>query len=294
LLQKTNWMLTFLLFTCLFLPVASQAQYTKKHKNKFKEKLEEGSRLIGSDYDFTIEKTKDGSYILKYYDPDSKQLVERIPYSDKDLTIKEGDAAMYSYQGVLLMQGAYKEDLKEGEWIENYPNGNIKAKGKYKEGEKAGKWQYYNFNGELSGEKVWEEGAVVSEQEFAPIDMNTYAFALSDTNLTSKPIFINCNKGKSEEADFQCAQKKMLEFLYTNIRYPGIARENGEQGECVVSFIVEKDGSLSNFEIVRSVSPTLDKESIRVISSMPPWVPGKIDGKPVRVWYNMPVRYKLY
>ena len=69
--------------------------------------------------------------------------------------------------------------------------------------------------------------------------------------------------------------------------------EEGIQGRVTVSFIVEKDGRVSNVRLLRSVQPSLDKEAIRVVKSMPKWTPGKQNGKPVRVRFNLPVMFKL-
>ena len=74
---------------------------------------------------------------------------------------------------------------------------------------------------------------------------------------------------------------------------PTIALENGIQGRVVVQFCVEKDGSISNTVVTKSVNPYLDKEALRVVSSMPKWTPGKQKGKPVRVKYTLPVHFRL-
>ena len=85
----------------------------------------------------------------------------------------------------------------------------------------------------------------------------------------------------------------LMKYLSENIKYPKAAEKAGEQGRVVVNFIVEKDGAISNVNVVRSVTPTLDAEAVRVIKAMPKWVPGKQDGQFVRVKYNVPVSFKL-
>ena len=88
-------------------------------------------------------------------------------------------------------------------------------------------------------------------------------------------------------------QIAMLKYLMENIKYPEQAMKKGIQGRVAVSFIVEKDGSISNVKPVLSVHPLLDKEAVRVVESMPKWSPGKQNGKPVRVRFNVPVMFKL-
>ena len=85
----------------------------------------------------------------------------------------------------------------------------------------------------------------------------------------------------------------MMEFLSKNIKYPVEAQKKGLQGRVVVSFVVEKDGSLTEIKTVKSVDPLLDEEAVRVVSAMPKWEPGKQKGKPVRVKYNVPISFKL-
>ena len=83
------------------------------------------------------------------------------------------------------------------------------------------------------------------------------------------------------------------QYLSNNVKYPVVAQENGVQGRVVVSFVVERDGSITDVKVVRSVDPSLDREASRVVSSMPKWIPGKQNGSPVRVKYNVPVSFKL-
>lgn len=82
-------------------------------------------------------------------------------------------------------------------------------------------------------------------------------------------------------------------WLARNMQYPPVAAENGIQGRVVVGFVVERDGSISHVQVLRGVDPSLDKEAVRVVKSMPKWNPGMQNGSPVRVKYNVPVQFKL-
>ena len=85
----------------------------------------------------------------------------------------------------------------------------------------------------------------------------------------------------------------LMKFLSENIKYPAKAHENGIQGRVMVQFVVNKDGSISNIGLIRGVNPELDSEAMRVIGTMPKWIPGKQKGKPVRVKYTIPVMFRL-
>ena len=85
----------------------------------------------------------------------------------------------------------------------------------------------------------------------------------------------------------------LMKFLNENIHYPVVAQENGVQGRVVVSFVVKRDGHITDVQIARSVDPSLDKEAQRVVKSMPKWIPGKQNGSAVRVKFNVPVSFRL-
>ena len=93
--------------------------------------------------------------------------------------------------------------------------------------------------------------------------------------------------------EFPGGNQELMNFLKENIIYPKVAIETGISGKVIVSFIVEPDGSLSNVEIYRSASPTLDEEALRVVKKMPKWNPGKQRQKTVRVNCKLPVDFKL-
>ena len=89
-------------------------------------------------------------------------------------------------------------------------------------------------------------------------------------------------------------QMSVAGWIASNLKYPVVAEENGVQGNVVVSFVVEIDGSLSNIHIEKSVDPSLDKEAMRLVRNMPKWTPGyDKNGKPVRVKYSIPVNFRL-
>lgn len=92
---------------------------------------------------------------------------------------------------------------------------------------------------------------------------------------------------------FPGGQIAMLKYIMENMKYPEQAMKEGIQGRVAVRFIVEKDGSISDVKPVLSVHPLLNKEAVRVVKSMPKWSPGKHNGKPVRVRFNLPVMFKL-
>lgn len=88
-------------------------------------------------------------------------------------------------------------------------------------------------------------------------------------------------------------QAALMRYLSQNVKYPKVSRESGTQGKVVVQFVVNTDGSITDVQVIRSVDIYLDTEALRVIRTMPRWEPGKVNGKPARVKYTVPIKFRL-
>jgi protein TonB len=145
--------------------------------------------------------------------------------------------------------------IKEGKWTNFYfSTALIKSEEEY-------------VNNQMTGNKRWKEAFV---EDIADV------FTRSEVD----PEFIG-------------GSKKLITFLSTNTKYPGKSDRQGEKGTVTVQFIVMDDGTIDGVEILKSVSPSLDAESIRVVKSMPQWTPGTTNGKNVRVFLLVPIQYSL-
>lgn len=122
--------------------------------------------------------------------------------------------------------------------------------------------------------------------------------------LKAKEVIAEPEPPKHEEEDkvfdiveqqplFPGGPTALMKYLSENTKYPVVAQENGVQGRVTVQFVVEKDGSVSDVHVLRGVDPSLDKEAVRVVKSMPRWTPGKQNGITVRVNYRVPVLFRL-
>lgn len=85
----------------------------------------------------------------------------------------------------------------------------------------------------------------------------------------------------------------LMKYLSNNINYPQIAMENGVQGRVIVQFVVTKNGTVGEVKVIRSVDRDLDKEAVRLCKSLPKFIPGKMNGQAVNVWYTLPITFKL-
>ena len=144
--------------------------------------------------------------------------------------------------------------------------------------------------------EIVEDDADVEETTIASTDDQAEFVEITD----DVPIVVE--EPEEEQQIFQVVENMpefpggtaaLMAYLRKNIKYPTICQEQGIQGRVIVQFVVNKDGSIVDPVVARSVDPYLDKEAIRVVSSMPKWKPGKQRGKPVRVRYTLPVAFKL-
>ena len=96
-----------------------------------------------------------------------------------------------------------------------------------------------------------------------------------------------------QKPQFPGGEAALLKYVADHIRYPADAQDNGVQGRVVVQFVVTKTGSIGEVKVVRGKDPSLDKEAVRVVKSLPKFVPGKMNGHSVNVWYTLPIQFKL-
>ncbi len=131
------------------------------------------------------------------------------------------------------------------------------------------------------------------EEKFKPQNKNQQGDPIYKV-VEEMPRFPGCEElnGSAKEKE-ECAKQKMLEYIYKNLTYPANARNNGVQGMCVLQFIIGKDGKITDGKTVRDIGAGCGDEALRVVNTMPNWIPGKQKGEAVRVQYTLPVKFKL-
>jgi len=111
------------------------------------------------------------------------------------------------------------------------------------------------------------------------------------------PMFPGCEGESDMAVRKKCADQKMLEFIYKNIKYPPIAKDNNIEGTVVLKFVVDEKGKVGNIQILKDIGANCGTEAVRVINLMNEqnvlWEPGKQRGRPVKVWFMMPIKFKL-
>ena len=121
---------------------------------------------------------------------------------------------------------------------------------------------------------------------------------VDNTVLNSKHVINQKDKEKvytviEKMPQFPGGESELLKYIGNNLKYPVEAQQKGIQGKILVRFVVNKTGKVENAEVIRGLDPAIDKEGLRVINSLPIWMPGEQKGEKVSVWYTLPITFKL-
>ena len=137
-----------------------------------------------------------------------------------------------------------------------------------------------------------QKETIVKEQQKAVIDTQEHNCVTTEPQGPIAPDVFICEYTQ-EMPEFPGGEGKLLQFIAKNVRLPKCVKEGKVKGRSIVEFVIEKDGTVSDFKIVRSLHKDCDAEAIRVLQTMPRWKPGSERGKPVRVKYIVPVEFCL-
>ena len=140
-----------------------------------------------------------------------------------------------------------------------------------------------------------QRGQAVRVQYTLPVmfSLNGKIDEMQQHQVNMKPNEKGIYNMVEEPASFPGGMANCLKFLSENVKYPEDCKKEGIQGRVIAQFIIDKDGSVIDVKIVRGVHPSLDKEAIRMIESMPKWTPGKVKGEPVKCQYTLPIAFKI-
>jgi protein TonB len=144
--------------------------------------------------------------------------------------------------------------------------------------------------------EIVEDDAEIEEDIMASFEDNVEWVDLSEIDYVEvepEPEEEEIFMVVEQAPEFPGGTNALYDYLRKNMKYPAICRESGITGRVIVSFTVNKDGSIVDVEVVKGVHPQMDKEAVRVVSAMPKWKPGEQRGKPVRCKFNLPVNFRL-
>jgi TonB family protein len=262
--------------------------------------------------------------VAEYYKDGKKKLVGRS--SKIDPPEFEGQCISFYSSGKKQTLKNYKDNIESGTEYDFYPNGKIYRQLEYPDNgdrysdmegsysivanfDSTGTAQVTDGNGYYKGyddkfKYIEEEGSVKNGQRDGEWKGNEKDFGVSYTENYKNGILVTGNSSDSAGTKIQYTRRAVppefkggldgfSQYLGRNINYPDDARSNNIQGKVIVSFVVEKDGKVTEVKVSRSVYPSVDAEAVRVLQNSPRWIPGKRFGRPVRVAYSVPVSFAL-
>jgi protein TonB len=239
-------------------------------------------------YDQDLMKTSDKSYMyLAVRMKNDTGYLEQV-YRENGALYKEGNYLLkdgfplesglfvtYDSTGTIESENNYLNGKRNGDQREYYPSGSLYYSEQYADNFEHGKRMVYYEDGKLKREEVFEKGELVNGNCYTPDGRDTVYY-----KFWTYPRFPGGDEAR-------------IRFLIKKTRYPEKAIRKNLQGIVYLSFTVTKTGVIDRPRILRGVHPLLDNEAIRVINAMPVWEPGTLDGKPVNVRFNMPMKFTI-
>jgi TonB family protein len=169
----------------------------------------------------------------------------------------------------------FTKKIRDGSYLQWYENGHLKKEINYINGALNGQLLTFWSNGNAKRVESYDHDSLLSSNCFNSDGVETSYFPYEKNAL------------------FPGGDEALMHFLVNEIKYPKKSRRKGIEGSVIVRFVVNTEGSISHVEILQHVNQEMDEESMRVVRKMPHWEPGMIDGEPVQVAFNLPIRFKL-
>lgn len=308
--------ITMLLSNCSLTKNSSSVE-NDFYKNTYDDFLEETEIKIFSWYQGVTSSKENKEYIVRTFYPETKQITSLYTYKYNDRSVLDGPTIIWADNGNKMKEGNYKDGNQDGYWKTfYYENEQVLSEGFYKKGQENGLWKNYNYEGKIVSEITWVNG--VKEGKFIEYDTtgnisNTGIYKqdsiIQQTNVESEnriygngdwftvveemPYLKECSLIEDVKERKAASDQLLLKYIYSNISYPPFARENAVEGMALLSFTVMEDGRIEDVYTISGLCKSVEEECLKIVKNMPPWNPGKQEGKNVRVKYNLPIRFML-
>jgi TonB family protein len=266
---------------------------------RYKDLVSQGNKMVSGGANFIVERTPDNHFVLKRFYYETRQITAEQTYADRNLSILDGPNKQWLDDGRIWTDGVYKKGEKTGTWKEYSTVGTQKRGvniGEYLNGEKTGYWVHWDSLGVKERESKYEKGEQVSYKTFYPdgtVKLDTILGEpdLDELMVQTVPNF-PCDP-KFADLGKDCNERSLLTYLANNVKYPQSARDRNITGMAIMQFVVDKEGNVVHVEVLQGICDDIKAECKRVVNGMPKWTPGMADGKPVKVRYTLPIRFKL-
>jgi TonB family protein len=268
-------------------------------KVKYKRFLDSDETEVYTGYHALISKKPDGTHVFRQFFPETGQITHYFHYN-METGQKNGPYKEWYDDGTLVTDGQYKDGKEVGEWYIS------SSKGIYNDGKKEGEWKLMNKKGQVSASYHYtnnkKDGKFIEYDSLGTVENEGIYRAdtifsetrqkKSVTEREDLPRIASCTEGNKVESK-KCSDSALYGYLLKNLRYPDQARLNGVIGDAIVQFEIDIDGSINNVTVLRGLCQSIKDEALRMIANMPPWNPGYQNGKPVKVLYTLPLKFRL-
>lgn len=258
------------------------------------------TKLLAGGGNWNIERAGPQTFLYKRYRPETKRITHQWTFRDEELKILHGPYRIRYDDGTVVQQGLMVDGKREGPWTED-----VWARGHYVNNRRTGEWTAQRDNGQLKWRKNYRggeldglqvhydsTGAVAYEETYAAGELLS-STAPDSTRSEVMPMYTGCEEITDYTERKACADRKLRLYIYGNIKYPSRAQRMDITGEALVTFVIERDGSVVETAVLHGVSDDIEAEVLRVIAGLARWSPGLRGGQPVRAQFNLPVQFKL-
>lgn len=302
---------TFYLLSLALLLASCSLQYADllavKYKGRYAKFLEPGETELLGYYHYVQSRTSAGEYVLRTFFPETKVLTSYEVYTSDQFTTRSGTAKEWYDDGRPKSEGQYTNDKPTGTWkFYSFDKEQLLSTGNYTAGERTGSWKTYFPNGVLKKEVNYQngqrEGAFTRYDSLSEVvnegiyraDTIFQSLTREEKQVDAMPRFVACEDTQPVHPQYDCATRELLQFIYKNIKYPAIARDNYVEGTVMMVVEVWPNGSVGNIRVRKGICQSMADECRRIVKMMPKWEePGIVEGMPVRTEFRLPIMFKL-
>lgn len=273
---------------------------------------DEGNRIYASWFHYCVEEQADGSFVKKIFHPENNDQIDLVTFEDKSLKVKSGLSVHWFDNGHKVCHGQYKDNAKEGEWkYFYYENDSLFAQGNYRKSERDGLWKFWHLSGELQSEMRYQDGILHGDFKwFDEEGTLNYRGNYEDGFLTfdekliddkwvtnyegqfSDAYLVGC-EGISNDERKTCTDKKIMDYLYDNIEYPSLAKQQAVEGLAVFRIVLDSRANIVKVIPMRGLSNSITIECMRLLMNLPDMSPATLEGKPVETSFVIPMRFRI-
>jgi hypothetical protein len=275
-----------------------------RYRDKFQFAMEPGERIERTWFHYTVSRLPDGHWTVRTFYPETGAMTALMTYKDKELGELDGPYSRWYDNGQLREQGRFSAGKRSGPWVSRQLNG-AQQSGRYDKDRKQGLWESRDKDGNMLssipyldgkrhgiGRQYGKEGLATDTLVYER-DSLLNARASGPSTVERLPYLSSCDSVADEKQRFRCTEAFILGMLRKHLRYPAQAMDLEVTGLADFEFVIDQDGRMLEVLAKNALCRAIEEECRRVFGLLPEWRPGTQGGKPVKVAFNQPVRFKL-